>query len=226
MHQLWNTQFTKEVTNKKPKYNLSTFVQIKTFDQRIVHTKAQIPFGLAGAPLACNPHVRAKLRKCYSHWTPIEAPPLGKCYSHCTIIEAPTFGRSQTPLPILKSEKDAVSRASTDAVGSLLFAPKKEQFWNASRLLAIRRFNPLRLSLRTKSSLWYLEDGISKSNGPKDSGCKERNIKIRSIQKKLLKINKYIVNTQFPYKKIYNSLLYKNIFMIPLAPLKRMSRNL
>lgn len=76
------------------------------------------------------------------------------------------------PLPILKSERVADSRASTVDGASFLSNPKKEQFWNASRLLAIKRFNPLRLSLKIRSSLWYLvDDGISKSKGPKESGC-------------------------------------------------------
>lgn len=78
--------------------------------------------------------------------------------------------KAQTPLPILKFEKEAASRAST-AADSFLSNPKNEQFWNASRLLAMRRFKPLRLSLRIISSLWYLEDGVSKSSGPKESGC-------------------------------------------------------
>lgn len=84
---------------------------------------------------------------------------------------------SQTPLPILKFGKEVASRASTADADSFLSNPKKEQFWNASRLLAIRRFKPLRLSLRIKSSLWYFEDGISKSSGPRDSGCNMETMK-------------------------------------------------
>lgn len=62
------------------------------------------------------------------------------------------------PLPILKSERVADSRASTVDGASFLSNPKKEQFWNASRLLAIKRFSPLRLSLKIRSSLWYSFD--------------------------------------------------------------------
>ncbi len=92
---------------------------------------------------------------------------------------------SQTPLPILKFGKEAAaSRASTADTDSFLSNPKKEQFWNASRLLAIRRFKPLRLSLRIKSSLWYLEDGISKSRGPRESGCNMETIESSQLSTK------------------------------------------
>ena len=82
------------------------------------------------------------------------------------------------PLPILKSERVADSRASTVDGASFLSNPKKEQFWNASRLLAIKRFNPLRLSLKIRSSLWYLvDDDISKSKGLKEVGFSFNKVK-------------------------------------------------
>lgn len=35
----------------------------------------------------------------------------------------------------------------------------------------MRRLRPPRLSLKIRSSLWYLQEGMSKSNGPNESGC-------------------------------------------------------
>lgn len=74
--------------------------------------------------------------------------------------------------PSLRSENWVAPRASL-VNDSFLSEPKKEQLWNASRLLAINLFKPaptLVLSPRIISWPWYLE-GISKSNGPKESSC-------------------------------------------------------
>lgn len=165
--------------------------KLKTFDLRNVHP-AKIPFGLAWTPHAI---LKSELNRENVMVTELQLKP----YHEENLIPIIGFGRFQTPLPILKSEKETVSRASTDGVGSFLFEQKKEQFWNASRLLAIRRFSPLRLSFRIKSSLRYLDDGSSKSNGPKDSGCIERKIKIRNPQN-CWKMHEYIII------KIYDSI--------------------
>lgn len=142
-------------------------------------------------------------------WAPFKSAKLGHdyCYMKLTIklplqSENPIYWwRSQPWLPILKSEKEAVSPASTVGVGSFLSNPKNEQFWNASRLLAIRRFRPPRLSLRIISSPRYLEDGMSKSNGPKESGCIRREHEKRSTSKKvLLKRYKTLINYGTEFK--------------------------
>ena len=107
---------------------------------------------------------------------------------------------SQTPLPILKFGKEVASRASTADADSFLSNPKKEQFWNASRLLAIRRFKPLRLSLRIKSSLWYFEDGISKSSGLRDSGCNMETVKSSKLSIKAYRMCKVAVHISMIHK--------------------------
>jgi len=52
---------------------------------------------------------------------------------------------------VLKFERVTDSGASTIVIASFLSNPKNE--------LAIKRFNPLRLLIKIKSSIWYLYDG-------------------------------------------------------------------
>ena len=63
-----------------------------------------------------------------------------------------------------------------DGIESFLSAVKNDRFRNASRLFAIMRFQLFWLSPRSKSSAWYVADGMSKSNGPSESGCQERRL--------------------------------------------------
>ena len=77
---------------------------------------------------------------------------------------------------------------------------KKEQFWNASKLLTIRQFKPLRLSLRIKSSLWYFEDGISKSSGLRDSGCNMETVKSCKLSIKAYRMCKVAVHISMIHK--------------------------
>ena len=107
---------------------------------------------------------------------------------------------SKTPLPILKFGKEVASRASTADADSFLSNPKKEQFWNASRLLAIRRFEPIRLSLQIKSSQWYFEDGISKFSGPRDSSCNMEAVKSRQLSIKAYWMCKMAVHISMIHK--------------------------
>ena len=94
---------------------------------------------------------------------------LGRGYFHrSSLLKRKTLALSDwadslIPLPTLK--KKVVSRASTIEDGSFL---SRKQLWNTSRLLVMRWFKPLRLSLKFRLSLWYKVDGISNPMLPKN----------------------------------------------------------
>lgn len=113
-----------------------------------------------------NPSIRPKAKRLIiEYFCKRSSCPQGKSFTASRQIEC------QTTISNFKIWKMAVSFTPIIHQGSFLSIPKKEQFWKASRLLAIRRFKPLRLSLKIKSWLWYFVDGVSKSSGPKESGC-------------------------------------------------------